>query len=389
MKRFANLLKKKERNVIGILSGTSIDAVDIALVKIRGTGKDLKIRVKDFKSFAIPLNLKNYILHCSSKKTGNVEDVCKANFVVGRLFARSINKFVRTNKLRNSDIDLIGSHGQTIYHYPRKKKIYGFDSGSTLQIGDPSVISNLTGILTVGDFRNADIAAGGSGAPLVPYLDYSIYGKSNRNRVLVNIGGITNATYLKKNSGREDVIAFDTGPGNMIIDMIAKKYFGKRFDFNGSTAFKGKINDKLFEHICRSDKFYKKKFPKSTGREQYGQDFFEVVMKNFKGVKPQDALATFTKFTAFALYYNLKKFPLDEMIISGGGSRNLFLLKWIREYFRNVTIRIADQNGITAENKEAVLFALLANELLNGAKTNIKSVTGADRNVYLGKICLA
>lgn len=389
MDKFVNLVKKKTRNVVGILSGTSVDAVDIVLIKIKGKGTSSRIKVIDFKSYPINLTLKTHILSFSYKNKNNVEDLCRLNFIIGNLFAEVVNKFKLRGKVSNVKIDLIGSHGQTIFHAPENIKKFGFDSKSTLQTGDPSVIANRTGITTIGDFRTADIAVGGDGAPLVPYLDYVLFNDNKISRAFLNIGGISNVTFLKKKSKQNDVIAFDTGPGNMILDAVMLKLFNRKFDKDGSVSDKGTVNIELFKFLTENDKFYKKKFPKSTGREYYNEGFVEAVLKFNKKIDNKDIIATVTKYTAYTIYYNLKRFKIDELVVSGGGSKNIALMHFMEEYFGEVKIKTINQSGITAENKEAVLFAVLANEILNGNKTNMPSVTGSKKNVYLGKICIA
>lgn len=387
MKSYASVFKKNSKNVIGVLSGTSIDAVDVVFVNIRGAGISSKIKVLNFESFPINNSLKKFILKCSSKNESNVEDICQLNFIIGSLFAESINKFIRRNKILKKNIDLIGSHGQTIYHNPVNIKKFGFNTKSTLQIGDPSVIANQTGILTIGDFRTADVSAGGEGAPLVSYLDYILFRNPQKNRILINLGGISNVTYLKKSCSQNEVIAFDTGPGNMMVDFLAGKFFEKKYDKNGWFALKGKVNKKLFKYICSKDKFFKRPYPKSTGREHYNKTFIESILKEFKNLNPYDVIATFTKFTAYTIYYNINKFKIDELILSGGGTKNISLMNFLYEYFEESKVNIIDKNGITPDNKEAVLFAVLANELVSANKANITSVSGSSRNVFLGKIC--
>lgn len=381
------LSAKNQRIVAGILSGTSADGVDTVLLTIIGKGKSMKLNVIDFETFPIRSELKRKILDCSSDKKTSTEDICRLNFVIGNLFSSCILKLIKRNKLLSKDIDLIGSHGQTIYHYPSNKRYFGENSKSTLQIGDPSVIANKTGITTVGDFRTADVAAGGDGAPLVPYLDYILFSSNNKNRILINIGGISNCTYLKKSCRKEDVIAFDTGPGNMLIDSAMMILFNKKFDTDGKTAFKGKVNFKLFEFLIYSDKYFKKAFPKSTGREYYGEVYLKNILKNFKTASREDIITTITKFTAYTIYYNIRKFKADEILISGGGVRNKALMNYLNEYTGDIPVRELNIGGINPDNKEAVLFAVLASELISGIKTNLMSVTGASKNVYLGKIC--
>jgi len=382
------IVNKSRRKVIGILSGTSIDAVDVVLTEIYGSGIKSEIRILEFDSFPIDKKVRNLILRCSSEKTGNTADICKLNFIIGRLFGIKINEFLKKNKISPNEIDLTGSHGQTIFHYPVKNNQYGYDSKSTMQIGDLSVIANITGVTTIGDFRTADVSVNGDGAPLVPYLDYILSRKINCSSVFLNIGGISNITYIKKNCKLNEVIAFDTGPGNLLIDLISKKYFNKKFDKDGKIAGKGNIDSSLLEKIVTKDKFVKKPSPKSTGREYYNEEFIESIVKK-NSYDPYDLMATFNFFTAYAVNYNIKKFKTDKIFVSGGGSNNLTLMKNLRNLFEGTDLEILNLNGINSSNKEAVLFAVLANELISGNKTNIISVTGADKNVFLGKICIA
>jgi len=382
------IVNKSRRKVIGILSGTSIDAVDVVLTEIYGSGIKSEIRILEFDSFPIDKKVRNLILRCSSEKTGNTADICKLNFIIGRLFGIKINEFLKKNKISPNEIDLTGSHGQTIFHYPVKNNQYGYDSKSTMQIGDLSVIANITGVTTIGDFRTADVSVNGDGAPLVPYLDYILSRKINCSSVFLNIGGISNITYIKKNCKLNEVIAFDTGPGNLLIDLISKKYFNKKFDKDGKIAGKGNIDSSLLEKIVTKDKFVKKPSPKSTGREYYNEEFIESIVKK-NSYDPYDLMATFNFFTAYAVNYNIKKFKTDKIFVSGGGANNLTLMKNLRNLFEGTDLEILNLNGINSSNKEAVLFAVLANELISGNKTNIISVTGADKNVFLGKICIA
>jgi anhydro-N-acetylmuramic acid kinase len=392
MKKIFRVVSKSQRNVIGILSGTSIDAVDVVLTRIKGSGKSTKITIIDFQSNPISRKTKELILKCSDVKRSRVDEICSLNPVIGNLFANAILKIIKKNNLRNKDIDLIGSHGQTIYHIPKNRSSHKRSLPSTMQSGDPSVIAYKTGILTVGDFRSSDIAAGGDGAPLVPYLDFALFSHQSKNRLLVNIGGISNITFLKKNSKKENVIAFDCGPGNMLIDSLMKNLFGKKFDRNGMIAKKGEVIDKLFSFLKSFDTYYKKEIPKSTGREYYGEKYISSILK-FKKHKPEDIIRTVTEFTSFCIYYNYKKFITDkfpdEVLVSGGGCKNFVLMNSLKKYFKNSDVKILNESGITAENKEAVLFAFLANELFNDVKTNIKFVTGAAEETYLGKICIA
>ncbi|MEO8209033.1 MAG: anhydro-N-acetylmuramic acid kinase [bacterium] len=392
MNKFLSLFAKKQKIVAGISSGTSVDAVDVALVRIKGSGVNTKIKVIDFESYTVNIKLKNFILKCSSKRKSNVEEICKLNFILGSLFASSIKKIISKNKLKAEDIDLIGSHGQTIYHSPLNEKLFGYNSKSTLQVGEPSVIANQTGITTIGDFRTADLSAGGEGAPLVPYLDYILFRHKIMNRAFVNIGGISNLTYLKKSCKQNEVIAYDTGPGNMMIDYLTKNFFNRKFDDKGKLASSGNVNEDLFNYICSRDEFYKRMPPKSTGREYYGEKFVRQILKKFNKLSPKDIIATFTKFTAFTIHFGLRNsnynYCIDELIVSGGGTKNFTLMKFLKEYFHHCEVNVIKESGINPDNKEAVLFAVLANELLSGNRANMTSVTGSNKNVFLGKICI-
>ncbi len=261
---------KNNKLAIGLMSGTSLDGVDAALVEISGCGTNTKINQLGFITFPFPPGLKDLLLENSTPNRGNVTDICRLNFLIPLIYVDAIKALCKKTKIPLSKIDLIGSHGQTIHHLPNKEKFFGYTFGSTLQIGAPSVIAKLTGVITVGDFRTGDIALGGQGAPLVPYFDFILFHSNNINRALLNIGGISNITVLNKKGKAHDVIAFDTGPGNMMIDIIAKKFFNIDFDKGGKIALSGKVNEDLFNAIKKKDIFIERPIPKSTGREYYG-----------------------------------------------------------------------------------------------------------------------
>lgn len=385
------IIRKKERKVIGVLSGTSVDAVDVVLVNIKGSGIKTLVQVIDFQSFRIENRLKDYILKCSRKNENDVEDICKLNFIIGRLFAEKIKKFLDIRNISGSSIDIIGSHGQTIYHIPKVIKEFGFNTKSTLQVGDPSVIANQTGITTVGDFRTADAAVGGDGAPLVPYLDYILFTDKKKPRILINIGGIANLTYLKKSGRIDEVIAFDSGPGNMLIDGLCREYFGKGFDRDSKIALRGKTDKGLFEYICLEDRYFQSRPPKSTGREYYGKSFLKKIIKKARNISKEDIIRTVTEYTAYTIYFNIKHFikstDISEILVSGGGADNVVIMNSIKSYFANSKVKKLGYRGINSENKEAVLFAVLANETISQNCSNVPSATGAKKEVILGKIC--
>lgn len=384
-----SLICNKNRNVAGLLSGTSIDGIDAVLVKVTDSGVKTKLKIIDFFTVKIPSHIKFSILKNSDSKTAKLDEICRLNVIIGNLFAETVKKLQLRNK--NVRIDLIGSHGQTIHHLPLKNNFLSQNVKSTLQIGDPSVIANLTGITTVGDFRIADCAVGGDGAPLVPFLDYILFRSSKYNRALINIGGISNITVLPKSTKKNEIIAFDIGPGNMLIDSLMQKLYGKPYDRNGKVAQKGILNEKLFSFLL-TDKYYRTKPPKSTGREHYGIEFINNIMKIARNIPKQDIIRTASEFTAYSIWFNYLKFIkpkviIDELILSGGGANNPALMKYLKDRMKGVRIKKINSFGINADSKEAVLFALLANECISGNTANMKLVTGSKKDVILGKIC--
>lgn len=386
-----HIVHKKNKYAVGLLSGTSVDGIDAVLIKISGYGINTKLKIIDFISVKISKSVKKEVLKNSYSKTANIEEICKLNVILGKLFSDAVKRLQKRNK--RVRIDFIGSHGQTIHHLPEKTKYAGYSVKSTFQIADPSVIANLTGIITVGDFRIADCAVDGDGAPLVPYLDYILFRNNKLNRGLLNIGGISNLTVLPKKCKKDDVIAFDTGPGNMIIDELMNLFYKKPYDKNGKVALTGKINQKLFDFLYR-DEYYKLRPPKSTGREHYGNHFVKKLLGKFGKLPKEDIIRTVTEYTSYTIWYNYYKFisskiRIDELILSGGGANNPVIVNLLKKYFKGVKVKKIDEFSINQDSKEAVLFAVLANECLAGHPANMKSVTGSEKDVILGKICLA
>lgn len=376
------------------MSGTSLDGVDVALVKIDGSGKNTTINLIDFLEYPFPNGLKDKILANSLNESSGVKDISQLNFLLPHLYTDAIKSICNKNNLKLDEIDLIGSHGQTIQHIPDMENYFNYDISSTLQIGDPAVLSKLTGVVTVGDFRTGDMALGGEGAPLIPYFDYIIFRSLDKNRALLNIGGISNITVLKKNCLLDDIIAFDLGPGNMLIDYLAQKFFNSSYDRDGNIARSGFVDMELFNSLISYDNFIEKLPPKSTGRELYNSKFIDKVLSKFNSISKINIMNTFTRFTAYAIKRNYELFikeniEIDELIISGGGAKNNFLINCIQEYFKGIAeIKAIDDLGIPSEAKEAIGFAVLANETISGNPTNVPSVTGATKQTILGKICL-
>jgi len=395
MLRFKNsFVSLKNINVIGLMSGTSLDGVDAALVEISGSGTSTSIKQKAFITFPFPDGMKKMILRNAETNGGNVTEICKLNFLISLVYVDAIKTLCNKAKIKLNEVHLIGSHGQTIHHLPHKEKLFGYSFGSTLQIGDPAVIAKLTGILTIGDFRTGDVALDGQGAPLVPYFDYLLFHSKEKNRALLNVGGISNITALNKNVAGKDVFAFDTGPGNMLIDYLTQMLFRKPYDENGEIASGGNLNDRLMKGFIQLDNFIEKQPPKSTGREYYGAEFISSLRKKYRSIKNEDWIATAASFTAYGVFRNYDLFiknetTIDELFVSGGGAYNKFLVKELKRYFgKKVKVKNVSQLGISSDAKEAICFAVLANETLNGIASNIPRVTGAARETILGKICL-
>ena len=391
--------------IIGLMSGTSHDGVDAALVEVKNTAchqvhhPEFASGSQTIQSHENPKQVRDdnvrliRQLHLPYSKqlrdeirmafNGNTELICRLNFTLGSIFSNAVLSLLKNSGFRPEDIDAVASHGQTIHHIPPSGK----NPGSTLQIGEASVIAEQTGILTISDFRTADMAAGGHGAPLVPMADYLLFKESGKVRAVLNIGGIANVTIVRDRI--DDTIAFDIGPGNSLIDeaMLYISNGKKSFDKNGEFARTGEIIPGLLKELL-AHPYFRKAFPKSTGRETFGTIMLKNIFNNYKEFKPHDIVSTLTHLTATNVYNAIVKFKPDEIILTGGGVNNCFLTKLINETFKNqrVTIRNISDYGIPVQSKEAVSFAILGYQTLNGKAGNIPSVTGARHGVILGKI---
>jgi anhydro-N-acetylmuramic acid kinase len=379
---------KDKKRVAGLMSGTSVDGVDVAIVDI--TKQSVKLLA--FDVFPYSNALRREILGLCNLDSAKLDNICHYNFVLGEVFADAIVKLCDKSGIPMNSIDLVGSHGQTIYHNPQGKRYGKKTIHSTLQIGEPSVIAQRTGITTVADFRPRDMAAGGEGAPLVPYADYILFGHSKLSRAVQNIGGIANVTFLPSGCKKDDIVAFDTGPGNMVIDGVIRLICDnkRRFDSNGKMAARGTVNKKLLNIMLRHP-FLKKRPPKSTGREEFGICFAEKIYKQAvaKGIMSSDIVATVTAFTANSIAQAYRKFlPAvpDEVILCGGGSHNNTLVEMLRSELPDVKMLTTDDFGINVDAKEAVSFAVLAWATIKGLTNNVPGVTGAERPVVMGKI---
>ena len=388
------LREKETRNVIGLISGTSCDGIDACLAKITGNGSSTEIEIIEFVTYPYKNEIRELIFDASNEQTGTVDKICQLNFILGQLFADAAVQIAGKSSIPISDIDIIGSHGQTIYHISSLKEKADKKVRSTLQIAEPSVIARETGVTTVGDFRTGDIAAGGEGAPLVPYADFILFGKDGIDRAIQNIGGIANVTFLPAGCSINEIIAFDNGPGNMIIDCFVEIITDGRlkYDKDGELASKGKLNQGLLERLC-SHPYLSIPPPKSTGREDFGFQFSDDLYEELKSdnVDILDTITTATAFTAKSISDSYRKYiqpsyRISEVVMSGGGVYNPVLFKFLKDYLGDIEIRKVEEFGIPSDAKEALAFAILANETICGNTGNVPSATGARERVVLGKI---
>ncbi len=355
---FLKLADRKERTIMGLMSGTSADGLDIAIVEFSGFGRDSSFQLKQFYSIPYPFDFRKRIVDLYDPTKSTVRDICLMNFEIGKVHSQMIKAFCR-------NVDLIGYHGQTVYHMP--------EEGATLQIGEADVLAVETNLPVVHSFRTKDVALGGQGAPITAYFDWVFFRKPNS--VVLNIGGIANVTYTS-----EPVMAFDTGPGNCLIDVYVKESFGLEYDEEGKLASRGKIDPKILGKLIEKDKAYlEKKPPKTTGREWYNREFIsDLPLEDF------DVLRTITYFTSWCIHENIKRYlgKIERIYVFGGGALNKVMMGDLRSF----GYKVLTPSKTLAKAREAVAIALLANDFLGGLNTNITTVTGAKRACVLGKL---
>lgn len=369
---------------VGLMSGTSLDGVDAALVKIHEDEKGrIRYELIHFLTKPFSPGIKEEIEQAISLDQSNVQLICSLNFKLGYELADAVKFVCKEAAFPLEKLDFVASHGQTIWHNPEKM---GPFVPSTLQIGESSVIAYETNCQVVSNFRVMDVAAGGQGAPLVSYTDYLLYNDPERNIILQNIGGIANLTYLPKGGTVNDIVAFDTGPGNMMLDYIASKYFNVPYDDEGNIARSGHVIPRLLKELM-NDPYITKEPPKTTGREYFGTQYVDQIIERYPEEKKEDLLATFTHFVAESIGYNYMHFvgPVDRVIISGGGSYNTYLVELI---CANVAceVQVLEAYDENSNAKEAIAFALLGYQTLHGRTNNARNATGASKDVILGQI---
>jgi anhydro-N-acetylmuramic acid kinase len=376
--------------VAGIMSGTSLDGIDVAIVDVGKVDKaGRKIRPVAFHSTPYPEAVRKAILGVSNTTVTTVE-IARLHVRLGQLYARAVEQTCRRRRVPLRSIKLVGCHGQTIYHQGEARPFLGQPVAATLQIGEAGVIAEALGVPVVSDFRMRDMAAGGKGAPLVPYVDYLLFRHAKRGRVALNIGGIANITAIPPDAAPGDLMAFDTGPGNMVIDALVSELTSgrERFDRGGQIAAQGSVNRALLDAVL-TDPYYRERPPKTAGREQYGAEFIARLKQT--GLPLIDLIATATALTPAAIAAGIERFVrprmrVDEIIAAGGGVHNRTLMAYLQAFLPNVQIRRTDEFGISADAKEAIAFAVLAHETYRGRASNLPSATGAKHAVILGKV---
>ncbi len=384
MDRLGDLRKKDSLLVLGLISGTSVDGIDAVLARISGPAEKPAIQQVAFTTVPYTHELRREILAVASGEARSPESLCKLDHSVGDAFAQAALRLLREAKTKPEDVDLVGTHGQTIFHDP--------DLGATWQIGEPTRIAALLRCPVVSDFRRADMAAGGQGAPLVPLFDALMFRRKDKSRALLNIGGIANVTVLPKGEGVKKVFAFDTGPGNILLDEFVHRATNGRlsYDDGGKLAAAGTVDQELLAGFMEHPYFLEKP-PKSTGREVFGSAFVALTLGEGarRGENMEDLVATLTEFTALSITESIKEYvlpvtPIDEVLVSGGGVHNRTLLKRITEELEGITVSSLEGTGFSPDAKEALAFALLARESIYGRPGNVPGATGAKEPVVLG-----
>ena len=384
-------IEKPSRLVVGLMSGTSADGVDAALCRIRGHGVQSEIQQLCFVFQPFAPEVREEILRLASGKSACAADFCKINFLLGELYVQAVEELCSRAGIGGDEIDLIGSHGQTLWHIPQQETYLGHSFRSTFQLGECAVLAQRFGCPVIGDFRVRDVAAGGLGAPLVPYSEFLIYRSKTQCVALQNIGGIGNVTLLPAGCTLEEVTAFDTGPGNMVMDALVSRITdgGLGYDDGGKLAASGHVIPELLAHMLE-DPYLTKRPPKTTGREYYGKAYVDALLASCD-CPLTDVLTTATRFTAESIAVELRRFAPRmpaRLVVGGGGSRNPTLLRFLQEALPECRVQIQEDLGYDSDAKEAVAFALLANEALFGVCNNAPAATGASHGVVMGRINL-
>lgn len=370
----SRIRKKITKRVIGCMSGTSFDGIDVAIVDINGFYIDTKYKLLYAYTLDYPQKIRDLLIKFVNHP--DIKYLAYLDWWIGKLHVKAIYEAFEKSSVSRESVDFIAMHGQTVWHEPKKM---------SLQIGNADIVSSETGKLVICDFRSGDIAVGGEGAPLTPYVDYIVFAKSRKTLLLNNIGGISNVTVITNDLNK--IIAFDTGPGNVLINLAVKKHFDLEYDQNGEIASKGKVREEVIQKVLKYDEYVHISPPKSTGREYYNSSFLEM----FQIDDPYDLVATVTYYTAYTMCYAYKKFvfpnyDIKYIYLSGGGARNKTLIKYLKALLPEK--RIIRFSDTFSKYKEAIWFAILGNEFINSYPIWLGSVTGAKKSKILGKLAV-
>ena len=385
-----DIARKPDRRIIGLMSGTSLDGLDVALCRLSGSGPDTTVVLERFATVPYDDVLKTEIWAIFARKKIEFEQLCLLNPYIGRLHGRMVLDCLRAWAVQPADVDIVASHGQTVYHAPQRQ--HGRDKfpNATLQIGDGDHVAAITGIITISDFRQKHIALGGEGAPLAVYGDYFMFSKEGENRILLNMGGIANFTYLPANQDAGAVFTTDTGPGNTLLDACARRFLRKPYDEDGQFAATGHVNDELL-YALKNNSFFSASFPKTTGPEVFNAAYVEEAqtVSQTANIGPADLIATLVRFSADTIADAIGRVictgEIYRVYMSGGGAHNPVLTVAIQQQLPDCTFGRTDELGIDGDAKEAVLFAVLANECLAGGTTSFGNRQGVP-TVSMGKV---
>lgn len=392
---FKNIAEKPSTLIVGLMSGTSMDGLDVVLVEFFNQSQPLGFKQHQFTIVDFPARVKQIQYDMVSSASVSWKTLCQFNHQLSEFYSDAILQCLSDWQVSPQQVDAIASHGQTVFHYPQSQRFDGQPMPTTLQLGDGDRIAAKTGILTVCDFRSKDIAFGGEGAPLVPYADYILFGQSERPRSMHNLGGISNITWLPGQGVQRGMVAFDTGPANVLIDIAVRRYFptAPGYDPEGSLARQGKPNQALVGEWLKHP-YFEKKPPKSTGREEFGDAWFESMLQDpvAQKLNKHDLLATLTEFTVQTIVKAYRDFfafgGQFEIFLAGGGAHNRLIVEGMKKNLPELFIQGADQLGINPDARESISFALFANELLHGRPVTIPGLTGCPVRTTLGKLCL-
>jgi anhydro-N-acetylmuramic acid kinase len=395
-------MTKQSLIVAGVMSGTSADGINVALIRINQhpdsqppARTHAAFQLLGHAEYSYPKRVREAILTAMNATRASVADLARLNFLLGDLYSDAVLAIQRQFRVK---ADLIGCHGQTLYHQGEPQRFLGRKLAATWQTGEATIVAARVGTPVVSDFRPADMAAGGKGAPLVPFLDYLLFHDPQVGRIVQNIGGIANLTMIPAGASASHVIAFDTGPGNMVIDAVTEKLYRQPFDRGGKIAASGKVLDPVIRQILRRD-FFRVNPPKTAGREEFGREFVREFLRSCKRSRKQDIVATATALTAQSIAYAVQRYAtrhqrparksvFQEMVLSGGGAKNITLVAMLTDQLAplGLRLRFSDEFGLPSAAKEAVAFAVLAHETWHRRASSVPSATGAKRAAVLGKI---